>query len=73
MNEGTTDSYLHYTKDWIARVNRGGLFKVHDQTYKLFVSLEMKVRQHLAFLFHAETRLLLMISCKMKTFCSTGQ
>ena len=55
VNEGTTDSYLHYTKDWIARVNRGGLFKVNDQTYKLFVSLEMKVRQHLAFLFHAET------------------
>ena len=31
--------------------------KVHDQTYTYFVSLEMKVRQHLAFLFHAESTL----------------
>ena len=54
-DEGSVDSYLYYTKDWIGRVNRGGLFRVNDQAYTFFVGLEMKVRQHLAFLFNAET------------------
>ena len=35
-NEGSVDSYLYYTKDWIGRVHRGGLFKVHDQAYTFF-------------------------------------
>ena len=56
-DEGSVDSYLYYTKDWIGRVNRGGLFKVHDQAYTFFVGLETKVRQHLPFLFNTESTL----------------
>ena len=40
-------TYLDYSKRWITAVNRGGLFEVNDETYKLFVDLEMKVRKFL--------------------------
>ena len=52
--EGSPEGYLEYTKEWLERVNRGGLFKVHDRIYSFFVSLEMKVRRHLPFLFSSQ-------------------
>ena len=52
--KGSAESYMEYTKEWIKRINRGGLFKVHDEAYSFFVTLEMKVRQHLAVLFRSD-------------------
>ena len=37
--------FLEYTKLWIARVNRGGLFLVDDNTFLLFRAMETAVCQ----------------------------
>ena len=31
-----TDNFLDYTKEWVSRINRGGLFRVSDETFLLF-------------------------------------
>ncbi len=38
------DSFLDYTKEWVQRVNRGGLFPLNITTYLFFVSIEKQVR-----------------------------
>ena len=38
--EGTETSFLDYTKEWIERVNRGGLFRVNDKAFVFFTHLE---------------------------------
>lgn len=38
------DSFLEYTKEWIQRVNRGGLFPLNNTTYEFFISIEKLVR-----------------------------
>ena len=47
--EGTVHDFLSYTREWIARVNRGGLFPLNDMTYNIifFVSVEKEVRASL--------------------------
>ncbi len=35
---------LNYTKYWLGKVNRGGLFTVNDETFMLFVSIEKSVQ-----------------------------
>lgn len=45
--EGTTSNLLEYTKNWIVRVNRGGLFEVSDNAYFLFVAIESSMRNKL--------------------------
>ena len=34
---------LGYTKSWIEKVNRGGLFPLNDETFYLFIEIEKKV------------------------------
>ena len=46
-SDGPTSSLLDYTKEWVERVNRGGLFDVSDEAYRLFVSIEMAMRSKL--------------------------
>ena len=46
-NEGPTSSLLDYTKEWVERVNRGGLFIISDEAYRLFASIEMAMRSKL--------------------------
>ena len=36
--------YLSYTKLWMEKVNRGGLFPLNYQTFKLFIEIEKMVR-----------------------------
>ena len=38
-SEGPTSSLLEYTKEWVEKVNRGGLFIISDEAYRLFVSI----------------------------------
>ena len=38
--DGLESSFYDYTKEWIAKVNRGGLFKVSNKAYCLFVAIE---------------------------------
>ena len=45
--EGTSTSLLDYTKNWVERVNRGGLFEVNDEAYFLFVAIESAMRSKL--------------------------
>ena len=42
-----TDNFLDYTKEWVSRINRGGLFRVSDETFLLFRWMELTVRKHL--------------------------
>ena len=46
-SDGPTSSLLDYTKEWVERVNRGGLFDISDEAYRLFVSIEMAMRSKL--------------------------
>lgn len=48
QSEGPSSSLLDYTKEWVEKVNRGGLFDVSDEAYRLFVSIELAMRNKLA-------------------------
>ena len=39
-----TSDFLEYTKEWISKVNRGGLFPLNDMTFLMFVAIEKQVR-----------------------------
>ena len=39
--DGPGDSFMDYTKEWISKVNRGGLFETSDNAYMLFASIEL--------------------------------
>ena len=38
------NDYLSYTKMWIEKVNRGGLFLISDDTHLLFQAMEYATR-----------------------------
>ena len=40
----TEETFEGETSDWIRRIDKGGLFKVNDDTYSFFVALERRVR-----------------------------
>ena len=42
--ESEHSDFLNYTKDWIGKVNRGGLFPLNDMTYCFFVAIEKVIR-----------------------------
>ena len=39
--DGPGDSFMDYTREWISKVNRGGLFETSDNAYMLFASIEL--------------------------------
>ena len=39
--KGMSYSCLDYTREWIDKVNRGGLFYVHNNAYNIFISIEI--------------------------------
>ena len=41
------DTYQQFTKQWVEKVNRGGLFLISDSVYELFQSMETVLRQYL--------------------------
>ena len=45
--EGSTSSLLSYTREWVDKINRGGLFDVSDEAYYLFVAIELSMRKKL--------------------------
>ena len=48
---GEESSFLEYTRDWLVKINRGGLFEVNDLAYQLFkeieINLQTKLKDHL--------------------------
>ena len=40
----SANDVLGYTKEWIDKVNHGGLFPLNDITFLFFVSVEVEVR-----------------------------
>ena len=44
-DETNADNFLTYTKSWIERVNRGGLFPVSNGAYLLFKQLEIEIQK----------------------------
>ena len=47
-SERELPSFLEYTKLWVEKVNRGGLFLVDDNTFLLFGAMETAVRRILS-------------------------
>ena len=45
--KGVASSCLDYTREWVDKVNRGGLFCVGDDAYNLFVSIEIAMQSAL--------------------------
>ena len=48
---GDESNFLEYTRDWLVKINRGGLFEVNDLAYRLFKEIEIdlqgKLKDHL--------------------------
>ena len=44
---GPISSFLEYTREWIDRVNRGGIFDTSDVAHYLFVAIEVAMRDRL--------------------------
>ena len=42
---GVESTFYEYTKEWIAAIDRGGLFHINDSAYHLFRAIEEKTRQ----------------------------
>ena len=38
------EDFLEYTREWMEKVNRGGLFPLNNTTFSLFVSIEKRVK-----------------------------
>jgi len=36
--------FLAYTREWMDKVNHGGLFPLNDATYQFFICIEKEVR-----------------------------
>lgn len=41
---GPASSFLDYTREWVDKINRGGLFYVSDSAYNLFVAIEVAMQ-----------------------------
>lgn len=41
------EDFLQYTKEWLSQIDRGGLYKVTDETYLLFHWMELTTRKYL--------------------------
>ena len=41
---GQASSFLDYTREWVDKVNRGGLFYVSDYAYNLFAAIEIAMQ-----------------------------
>ena len=47
VSSAPTSSFFHFTKVWVEKVNRGGLFLVNDSLYDVFHSVELILSEHL--------------------------
>ena len=45
--DGPSSSLLEYTREWVDRINRGGLFDVSDDAFLLFFCIEEAMREKL--------------------------
>ena len=45
--DASSDDYLKFTREWVEKVNRGGLFVISDSMYMVFHSMEYVLRQYL--------------------------
>lgn len=41
---GEETDFMEYTKKWITKVNRGGLFPLNNTTYQFFIEIEKQVK-----------------------------
>lgn len=47
VSSAPTSSFYQFTKAWVEKVNRGGLFLVNDSLYDVFYSLEIHLSEYL--------------------------
>ena len=43
--DNDTDDFLAYTRTWIDKVNRGGLFPLNNDSFRFFVCIEQEVKR----------------------------
>ena len=48
VDDNDEDPCLDDSKDWMHKINRGGLINVNNDTYELFIAMEQKLRMHIA-------------------------
>ena len=48
VDDSPCGSFIEFTKMWVEKVNRGGLFLVSDCVYELFHAMEQVLRQYLS-------------------------
>jgi hypothetical protein len=44
---GDESDFLQYTRGWLEKVNRGGLFEVNDLAYQLFKEIDINLQDKL--------------------------
>lgn len=74
---GEESLLLAYTLEWTRTINRGGLFEINDEAYRLFKAIEIKCRNNCClclkvhWLYQERERLLLiqLLAMKMFSFC----
>ena len=44
---GDESDFLQYTRSWLEKVNRGGLFEIYDLAYQLFKEIEIDLQDKL--------------------------
>ena len=55
---GDESSFLSYTLEWSRTINRGGLFEINDEAYRLFKEIEMKMQKQLLSILESSLSLL---------------
>lgn len=48
-NSVSASSYFQFTKIWVEKVNRGGLYLVSDSLYEVFLAMELVLRQYIKY------------------------
>lgn len=48
VDDNDEDPFLDDSKDWMHKINHGGLLNVKNDTYELFIAMEQKLRMYIA-------------------------
>jgi len=69
---GPSSSLLEYTREWVDKVDRGGLFDVSDEAFRLFVAIEMVLLTYNLCLHKIRKQRLLIMLLVIVMFSSIG-
>lgn len=67
VDDNDEDPCLDYSKDWLHKINRGGLIHVNNDTYELFIAMEQKLRMYITSMEANKKRHVLLKKSKRKS------